>query len=249
MKQLFVLTALAGVCLAGQAAAYEYPLQLSTPANTRGTTIAGYAFKFGKVNGDCSYYTVTSGSGRDPRSYTTHFYQGCTWDLHGNLLSIVQGEPIAPTPISSVNGLTIYAKDAKGDTTGVDTAVRGGFVNTPSAQFTWLTASGGYVFLSNQQPIDVTLNIQNVGDLALIVRKIVPTVYYAKVSVKSSTCTAAPVASGASCTIVITYDPSAIPGGDDPYTAYDHLTVGLVSNSGQSSTFGESIEVPIAPGG
>lgn len=249
MKRLFVLTALAGVCLAGQSAAYEYPLQLGVPSNARGLTVAGYAFKSGKVNGDCSYYTVTSGSGRDPRSYITHFYQGCTWDLHGNLKAVTPGEPAAPTPISSVNGLTIYAKDAKGDTTGVDTAVRGGFVNTPSAQFSWLTASGGYVFMSNQQPIELTLNIQSVGDLPLVVHKVVPTSGYARMSVKTTTCAPAPVASGASCAIVITYDPSAIPGGDNPYTAYDHITVSLLSNSGQSTTFSETVEVPIAPGG
>jgi hypothetical protein len=239
---------LIGACLAGPAAAYEFKLQYELPANARGVHIAGYRFTNGHVAGDCSYYTVTSGSGRDPRSYTTHFYQNCTWDLTGAFLSVAPGEPTAPTPLSSVNGLTIYARNARGDTTGTDTAIGGGFVNHASPAYAWVTPGGGYVFRTDQSKFQISLTIRNVGDLPLIVTKFAPTAYYAKVSVKSTTCPyPTPVAAGATCTAVITYDPSAIPGGDNPYTAYDHVTVGVFSNSVVKPTWSETIEVPIPP--
>ncbi len=241
---------LAGLFIAGSASAYEFKLQFGLPSNARAVRIAGFAFASGKVAGDCSFDTVTSGSGRDPRSYTTHYYQKCTWDLKGNLLSVLPGEPPAPAPISSVGGLTIYANDGKGDTAGTDTAVGGGFVNHPSAQYSWLTPGGGYVFRSDQAKFDISLILQNVGDLPLAINKFTPTSSYAKMTVKSATCSKlAPVAPGGTCTVVITYDPSAVPGGDNPYTAYDHISVGVTSNSGFAPLFSETVEVYIAPGG
>ena len=142
-------------------------------------------------------------------------------------------------------------RDAAGDTTGADTAIfQAGFVNVRSAQYAWTTPSGGYLFLAGQVKTDITLTLQSIGDLPLAVAKISPTAAIGKAKVKSSTCTpAGGVAPGASCTIVVTYDPTAIPGGDDPYTAYDTLTVKITSNSGQAPVFTESIEVPISPAG
>jgi hypothetical protein len=142
-----------------------------------------------------------------------------------------------------------YARNAAGDATGVDPAHGGGFVNTPSSQYEWGSASGGYVFLQNQNPTSLTLTLKSVGDFPLVVEKIEPSAALAKASVKSSTCLGAPVKSGGSCAIVITYDPRGLPPGDDPYTAYDKLTAAIVSNSGQAPDFSETIEVPVAPGG
>jgi len=251
MRRSVILVSLAGVCLAGPAAAFEYPLLFTPLPNAQGLVVAGYAFKSATVVGNCSYKIVTSSGGRGGHSHTTYFNQTCTWDLHGNLLAIKQGAPTAPRPISTSNGLTIYARNAGGDTTGLDASHYPdiGFVNTPSAQYGWLSPSGGHVFPPNQQKIEITLSLQSEGDFPLAVKKIVPSAALAKASVKSTTCAPAPVPRGKACTVVITYDPSVIPGGDDPYTAYDRLTVGIVSNSGQAPVFSESIEVPISPTG
>jgi hypothetical protein len=235
-----------GLCLSGSAAAFEFPLQFTPAAGARNLVVAGYAFGGGKVSGNCSYSITRSGSGRGARSYTTYFNQTCGWDLHGNLLSVVSGAPTAPAPLSSVGGLTIYARDAAGDTTGVD--LGHGFVNVPSPLYSWAQPSGGYLFLASQAKATITLTVQSVGDLPLAVTKVTPSANLAKVSVKSTTCLAAPLAPGGTCSVVITYDPSAIPAGDDPYTAYDKVSVTLVSNSGLAPAFSETVETPIAPG-
>ncbi len=251
MQRSLVLAAI-GFCLAGPAEAYEYTLQFTPNYGARGLTVAGYAFDGSTVVGNCSYYTVTgSGSGRGGgyHAHTTYYNQTCSWDLYGNLLSIAQGAPTAPAPLSTGGGLTIYARNADGDTTGVDTAHGDtGFVNTPSGQYAWVTAPS-YVSLGNQKPANITLTLRSIGDRPLIVSRIDPAVRLAKASVRSTTCERAPVKPGATCTITVTYDPRGLPPGDDPYTAYDTLTVGIVSNSGQAPDFSESIEVAVAPGG
>ena len=248
MHRLAVLAALIGTSFANPANAYEYALQFATNYGARGLVVAGYVFKGDTVVGNCSYYVTSGGSGRGGgyHSHTTYYDQTCTWDLYGNLLGTAQGRPVVPTTLSTGGGLTIYARNAQGDVTGSDSASFIGFVNTPSAQYSWITQPN-YVFLPDQQPLQITLTLQSRGDYPLIVGKIDPSALLAKALVKSTTCQAAPVAQGASCIIVITYDPSGIPGGDDPYTAYDTMTVGIVSNSGQAPDFSEPIEVPVSP--
>lgn len=190
--------------------------------------------------------TSGGGGGRGGGGHhtTTYFNNTCHWDLFGNLTGSVSGAPTAPKPISSVNGLTIYARNAKGDTTGVDGAR--GFVNTAHAQYAWVSP-GGYVFLNNQKPVNLTLTVRSVGDFPWSLYRATATANLAMASVKSTTCARSGVRSGVECAIVVTYDPSGIPGGDNPYTAYDHLSVSLVSNSGQAPVFAESIEAPISP--
>ncbi len=252
MWRTIVLAATAGICLAGPARAYEYTLQFTPNYGARSLAVAGYAFSGNTVVGNCSYYTVTgggSGRGGGYHSHTTYYNQTCGWDLYGNLLSITPGAPTAPAPLSVGGGVTIYARDAQGDTTGSDTTrSNAGFVNTPSGQYAWVTQSSP-VFLPNQKLAKITLTLQSVGDLPLIVGRIDPTAQLAKVSMKSTTCMKAPVLSGATCTITLIYDPRKLPPGDNPYTAYDTLTVGIVSNAGQAPDFSETIEVPIAAGG
>jgi hypothetical protein len=46
------------------ALAHEYPLQFTAAAGARGLVVAGYQITGATVTGTCSYYTVTSGSGR-----------------------------------------------------------------------------------------------------------------------------------------------------------------------------------------
>ena len=252
MPRSMVLAALAGFLLAGPAGAYEYTLQFTPNYGARGLAVAGYAFNANMVVGNCSYYTVTgggSGRGGGYHSLTTYYNQTCDWDRYGNLLSITPGAPTAPAPLSTSGGLTIYARDAQGDTTGLDaTRSNTGFVNTPSGQYAWVTQPS-YVSLPNQKPANITLTLRSVGDLPLIVSRIDPSARLAKLSVKATTCEKAPIKSGTGCTITLIYDARKLPPGDDPYTAYDTLTVGIASNSGQAPDFTESVEVPVAPGG
>jgi hypothetical protein len=250
MRRSTLFAALAGLLMSGSAQAYEYTLQFTPNPGGRGLTVAGYGFSGNTVVGNCSYYISTSGSGRGGHGSTTYYYNTCSWDLYGNLLSITPGTaPTAPTPVSSVNGLTIYAQNPQGDTTGIDAAHGNiGFVNTPSAQYEWVTQPG-VQFLPNQQPVVLRLKLTNAGDLPLIVTAIDATPQLARAWVKWTTCKTAPVPAGASCQIAVEYDPRKLPPGDDPYTAYDRLRVGIVSNSGQATDFVETYEVPVAPGG
>ena len=232
--------------------AYEFQLQFTPNYGARNLVVAGYTFDGSQVVGTCSYITVTgggSGRGGGYHSTTTTYNQTCTWDLVGNLLGVTAGAPLAPAPLSSANGLTVYSRDAAGDVTGIDTSRGIGFVNTPSAQYAWLTKAGGYVFLANQNPVTIELKLQNVGDRPLVISKIEPVATLARVSVKATTCMKGMTKPGNGCAAFITYDPRGLAAGDNPYTAYDTLTVGIVSNSGVAPDFTESIEVPVSPGG
>jgi len=64
MKALICFLALCCVAFAGVADAYEYRLQFTPNPGSRGLVVAGYAFDGSTVVGNCSYYTVHSGSGR-----------------------------------------------------------------------------------------------------------------------------------------------------------------------------------------
>jgi len=249
MLRSAVLAAIGGLAVATSAQAFEYELQFTKYGNVIRQSFAGYAFVGNTVTGDCSYVVENACSGRGCHPTYTYYYQGCSWDLYGNLLSVTPGEPTAPTPISTTGGLTIYARNAQGATTGVDTA-HGNipFVNTPSAQYSWV-ASPGYYFLTADQPYNITLKILSIGDFPLAVSNIVPTASLAHISVKSTTCEPTPVAVGRGCRIVLKYDPTKILRGDNPYTAYDHISVGIVSNSGQAPTTGATVETPIPAGG
>jgi hypothetical protein len=136
MRRAVIMAMFAALSAAGPARAYEYTLQFTPNAGARNLTVAGYVFQGSDVVGNCSYITVTgggSGRGGGYHSHTTYYNQTCTWDGYGNLLSVAQGAPTPPTPLSTANGLTISAENAAGDTTGVDTAHGNiGCVNTPS---------------------------------------------------------------------------------------------------------------------
>lgn len=251
MRRSTMLAIATGVGLASPAGAYEFTLQFAPNGGARSLVVAGYAFLGKDVTGNCSYYVVTgggSGRGGGYHSHTTYYNQTCTWDQFGNLLSVVPGAPSVPAPLSTSGSVTTYARNKLGDTTGTDSAhVPAGFVNTPSAQFAWVTQPSN-VFLPNQNSTTVTLTLTSEGDFPLVVSKIEPMAQLAKTSVRSTTCKK-PVKPGSTCSIVITYDPRGLLQGDDPYTAYDRLTVGIVSNSGQTSDFSESVEVAVSAGG
>jgi len=158
--------------------ANEYPLQFTPGAGYRGLVVAGYqlvANSFGgsTVLGNCSYYTVRSGSGRGGgyRTITTHYDQTCTWDLYGNLLTVTPGAPVVPAPLS-VNGTqTVYAANAQGVFTGSDSALPfHGFVYTPGSHFSWLTPNP-YTVLS-QTVYTVTATLKSDGDMPLSISSV-----------------------------------------------------------------------------
>ena len=99
MKRIVVLGAAVVGLGAGQASAYEFPLRFTPiPGNLSHLVVAGYKFVKGQVVGNCSFDITTSGSGRDPRSFTTHYYYTCTWDAFGNNVLQATGAPTTPTP-------------------------------------------------------------------------------------------------------------------------------------------------------
>src|SRR5713226_8754466 len=70
MKQIFhAIGVLSALAVSGFA--HEYPLQFTPASGARGLVVAGYQITASTVTGTCSYYTVTSGSGRGGGYHTT----------------------------------------------------------------------------------------------------------------------------------------------------------------------------------
>ena len=64
MKNLISLAAFCMAVFAPVAGAYNYPLQFSPNPGSRGLVVAGYQIVGSQVIGNCSYYTVSGGSGK-----------------------------------------------------------------------------------------------------------------------------------------------------------------------------------------
>jgi hypothetical protein len=125
MKALLCLVAFSCMAVPGVAGAYAYRLQFTPSSGYRGLVVAGYEFAGDTVVGNCSYYTVHSGSGRGGgyHSIKTYFNQTCTWDLYGNLLGTTPGAPAVPAPQYISGTQTVYAVNANGGYTGSDPAL------------------------------------------------------------------------------------------------------------------------------
>lgn len=95
MKCLWLTLILVG---APVAYGYEFKLHFTPPGGAQGLVVAGYEFSSNTVVGNCSYYTVSSGSGRGSHGTRTNHYNTCSWDLFGNLISLtpVSTAPVAP---------------------------------------------------------------------------------------------------------------------------------------------------------
>src|ERR1700724_3302702 len=140
MKCLWLTLILLG---APAAYGYEFKLHFVPPGGAQGLVVAGYEFSSNTVVGNCSYYTVSPGSGRGSHGTRTNHYNTCSWDLFGNLISLtpVSIALVAPKAISQTGTEIVYAI-SRTSSTGHDT--RGfGFVNTPSSHYTWQTVNGG----------------------------------------------------------------------------------------------------------
>src|ERR1035441_5980999 len=134
MKRLLLTLLLLG---AHFAYAHEFKLQFTPPGGAQGLVVAGFLFDGNTVVGNCSYYTVSVGSGRGAHTVKTYHYNTCSWDLFGNLLSLspVSKAPVAPPPLSQTGTEIFYAFDGT-SSTGVDSGGFG-FVNTPSSHYSW----------------------------------------------------------------------------------------------------------------
>ena len=240
MKPLLGLSALVCAAAINVAQAYEYRLQFTPNAGARGLVVAGYAFQGDTVLGNCSYYTVRSGSGRGGgyHTVTTHYNQTCTWDLYGNLLGIAQGAPAVPTPIYTIGTQTVYATNVNGDFTGSDSKLAGGFVDVPGPHYRWLTSNAYAVLQQARQTISVMLVSD--GELPLTVSAVAATALSGTIGATGSTCIGV-LAPGVTCVVNVSYDPTALrsPTG----LAYDTLTISVTSDAGQASDFVQSYTI------
>ena len=141
----------------------------------------------------------------------TYYYNTCTWDLYGNLLSTIAGAPVQPAPLYTVGTETVYASGFS--TTGHDSR-NFGFVATPSSHYSW-QSNGGYADISDA-PYMVQATLTSDGDYVLNVSNAVvtPQIYgtvtpnAGNATITGNTCQA--VWPGATCTITVRYDPTAI---------------------------------------
>jgi uncharacterized repeat protein (TIGR03803 family) len=227
-----------------------HPLQFTPAAGYRGLVLAGYEVVADPavgyaVIGNCSYYTVHSGSGRGGgyRTTTTHFDQTCRWDLYGNLLTVTPGAPAAPVPLSVSGTRTIYASNASGVYTGTDAALPlGGFVYTPGSHFAWLTSSA-YMVLP-QTLYTLTAILQSDGDLPLRVFSVRATALNGAATVSSTTCTGS-IPVGSTCAVTVVYDPTRLRSATG--LAYDTLDISVVSDTGQIHDFVQSYTIVLSP--
>ena len=242
------------VFAAHTAAGYEYRLQFNAASGARSLVVAGYYFNGNTVVGNCSYDTVSSGSGRVPRSTTTHHPNTCAWDLYGNLISLTAGAASsAPAPPIGQSGTEIIYASNGTSSTGIDT--RGfGFVNTPSPHYSWDPSSGTYAVIP-YAATSIIATLTNDGDepLDIASASVEPSVSGTitpspgTATVASTTCPSSlPV--GSSCSFTVLYNPRKIRCTASPYGfAYTQLNLNLVTDSGSTTDYIRSFTITGVP--
>ena len=233
------------LCWPAIVGAFEYKLQFTPNPGYRNLVVAGYEFNGDTVVGNCSYITVHSGSGRGGgyHTVTTYYNQTCTWDLTGNLLSVAQGAPTAPAPLYTSGNLTVYAEDANGDYTGVDsTPGTGGFVNSPSAHYSWQTSNAYQVI--DQKRYTFTFTLLSDGDAPLNVSSVTSGVTSGKLGKTTTTCSGE-IPVGQTCEVTVIYNPTRLcsPTG----LAYNTLTINVASDAPVSDPFTQSFTITLTP--
>jgi hypothetical protein len=236
------------------AAAYEYRLEFTPPAGARNLVVAGYQFlNANTVVGNCSYDTVSVGSGRIPHSTITHHPNTCTWDRHGNLVSSTAGTaPTAPLPIRDSGTEVIYATWGT-STTGVDT--RGfGFVNSLSPHYDWDASDGTYAVIPDAA-IPIVGKLTSDGDqpLHITVAHVTSSISgtlttSAGTAIVASTTCPNPVPVGMLCSFTVAYNPKTIKCTASPYGyAYTKVDLSLVTNSGATIDYTRSFTITGVP--
>lgn len=251
-KQLLVI--LITILGSRMAQAYEYHLQFAPPAGAHGISVAGYSFYAEKVSGNCSYSTSKVTGGRYGHTVVTPHYAKCTWDLYGNLISMLpETLPLRTPPVLSTSGFeTIYASEG---TSKTGTDGRGfGFVSTPSAHYSWETPNGAYSVIGDSTHV-FAVNLVSDGDFPLVVDKAtvqeaisgttIATAGTAKIM--SSSCgSSLPVKSA--CSIIVSYSPTTIACTTSPYGfAYTTLDLSLITDAGANPAFRHGFTITGVP--
>lgn len=251
MKRTLLALSLLG---AQVACAYEFKLQFTPPGGAYLLAVAGYQFSSNTVVGDCSYYTVTSTGGRGAHYIKKYYYNSCTWDLFGNLVSLapVSSEPVAPSVISTTGTEVVYAISGT-SSTGRDT--RGfGFVGTPSSHYSWQSVNGGYAVIPDAG-YSITATLISDGDFPLsfvgatvtssVSGTFTPTPGTATIS--ATTCTAS-VTVGSTCSVTTYYNPTSIKCTGSPYGyAYTNIDMKLITDAGANLDFTEGFTITGVP--
>ena len=224
------------------ALAYEYPLQFTPNPGYRGLIVAGYKFQGNNVVGNCSYLTVSSaasGKGGGGRAPVKVYAQTCTWDRHGNLLSVTPGAPAIPRPIATKGSQIVFAIDANGDYTGTDIKLpQRGFVSSAGAHYTWLTPSNNAVL--HQFVYTLTATLKSDGDLPVNISSVQVSALNGTATLKQTNCDG-DINVGDKCSITLIYDPTKLTG--DNGLASDTLRIDLTSNAGEAHDFIQNFTV------
>ena len=239
MKRSVILLAFCGAAFAPMAQAYEYPLQFTPNAGYRGLAVAGYELVNNEVVGNCSYYTMSGGSGKGGgRGAVKHYQQTCTWDLFGNLLGIKQGAPAAPAPLYTKGSQVVYAANGS-NYTGTDSKLpERGFVNSPGAHYTWLTPASNAVLHQFVYTLQVVLKSD--GDIPVDITSVTPTAVQGVATLKSTTCNGE-INVGKTCSITVTYDPTKITSGTG--LGADTLRIDINSNAGEAHDYIQNLTI------
>jgi hypothetical protein len=241
MKRSIGLVAFCLLGIAQVAFAYEYPLQFKPNPGYRGLVLVGYKFQGSEVVGNCSYYTVSGGSGKGGggRASTKDYLQTCTWDMHGNLLSITPGAPKAPTPLYTKGTLVVYAVNANGDYTGTDMHLpERGFVSSAGSHYTWLTPSNNAVL--QQFAYTLTAALKSDGDVPVDISSVTVSALLGLATLKHTDCNGQ-IAVGSKCSITLTYDPTQLTSATG--LATDTLRIDLTSDAGEAHDFVQNFTI------
>jgi hypothetical protein len=245
MKKLIGLVAFSLLGIAQVAMAYEYPLQFKANPGARGLVVAGYYFQGTDVVGNCSYYTVSGGSGKGGggRAPAKTYSQTCMWDLHGNLLSITPGAPKVPRPVATKGSEIIYAIDGSGDYTGTDSKLpERGFVSSVGSHYTWLTPNNNAVLLAHTV-YTLTVTLKSDGDVAVDISNVTVSALHGVAALKNTDCEGA-IDVGKKCSVTLTYDATKLNG--DNGRASDTLRIDLTSDAGEAHDFIQNFTILLA---
>jgi hypothetical protein len=234
--------------------AYEYKLQFTPDGSAYGLVVAGYGFNGNTVVGNCSYNTVSPGSGRGSHETTTYHYNTCSWDLFGNLISMtpVSSAPVAPQTISQTGTEIIYAVSGT-SSTGQDTGGFG-FVSTPTSHYTWQAVNSGDTVIP-YATYAITATLISDGDFPLnfagttVASSIsgTNTTSPGTATITATTCTGS-VSVGSTCSLTISYDPTTIKCTHSPDGyAYTKIHLSLVTDAGANTDFTQGFTITSVP--
>jgi hypothetical protein len=230
-------------CLLGVAQialAYEYPLQFKPNAGYRGLIVAGYTFQGGNVVGNCSYYTVSGGSGKGGgHAHSKTYAQTCTWDMHGNLLSMTPGAPAVPAAVATKGSQVIYAIGPNGEYAGTDTHLpERGFVSAPGSHYTWQTPTNGAVLY--QFVYTLTATLKSDGDVPVNITSVQISALNGGTTLKKTDCNGE-IKVGDKCSVILTYDPTNLTGNNG--LASDTLRIDLTADAGEAHDFIQNLTI------